>query len=62
MWNKGLIEAVGGKLFNFLLFSLGFLVIYHPTPLHSHAFVAMQFIMLVMGSVGLGKLACVIKV
>ena len=33
-----------------------------PPPLRSHAFVAMQSIMLAMGSVGQGKLACAIKV
>ena len=44
-----------------MLFNLGYLVICHPTPLRSHAFVAMQPIMLEMGSVGQGKLACVIR-
>ena len=62
MCNKGLNEAFGEKLFNFILFSFGYLVIYHPTPLRSHAFVAMQSIMLEMGSVGQGKLACAIRV
>ena len=62
MCNKGLIEAFGDKLFNFILFSFGYLVLYHPTPLPPHAFVAMQSIMSAMGSVGQGKLACVIKV
>ena len=32
MCNKGLDEAFGEKLFNFMLFSLGYLVICHPTP------------------------------
>ena len=62
MCNKGLIEAVGGKLFNCLLFSLVYLVIYQPTPLRSHAFVAMQLIILGMLSVGLGELVCATKV
>ena len=62
MCNKGLNEAFGEKLFNFILFSFGYLVIYHPTPLRSHAFVAMQSIMLEMGSVGQAKLACAIRV
>ena len=42
MCNKGLIEAFGDKLFNFMLFSFGYLVLYHPTPLRSHTFDAMQ--------------------
>ena len=62
MCNKGLNEAFGEKLFNFILFSFGYLVLCHPTPLHSHAFNAMQSIMLEMGSVGQGKLACAITV
>ena len=45
----------------FVLFSLGYLVICHPTPLRSHAFVAMQSIMFEMGSVDQGKLACAIR-
>ena len=61
MCNKGLNEAFGEKLFNFMLFSLGYLVICHPTPLRSHAFVAMQSIMFEMGSVDQGKLACAIR-
>ena len=61
MCNKGLNEAFGEKLFNFMLFSLGYLVIYHPTPLRSHLLVAMQSIMLEMGSVDQGKLARAIK-
>ena len=40
-----------------MLFNLEYLVICHPTPLRSHAFVAMQSIMLEMESVGQGKLA-----
>ena len=59
--NKGLIEAFLKKLFNFIVFSFGYLVIYHPTPLGSHAFVAMQSIMVEMGFVGQGKLACAIR-
>ena len=62
MCNKGLIEAVGGKLLNFMLFIFVLLFLPHPTPSHSHAFVAMQYIMLAMGSVGVGELACGIKV
>ena len=34
----------------------------HPTSLRSHASVAMQSIMLAMGSVGQEKLACAVKV
>ena len=56
MCNKGLDEAFGEKTFNFMLFSLGYLVICHPTPLRSHAFVAMQSIMLEVGSVGQDEL------
>ena len=62
MCSKGLIEAASGKLINFMLFIFLLLFPPHPTPSHSHAFVAMQFIMLVMGSVCLGVLACAIKV
>ena len=61
MCNKGLNEAFGEKLFNFMLFSKGYLVTCHPTPLRSHAFVAMQSIMFEMGSVDQGKLACAIR-
>ena len=62
MCNKSLVEAFGEMLLiNFMLFSFGYLVIYHPTPLRSHAFVAMQSIMLAMGSVCQGKLACAIE-
>ena len=58
MCNKGLNEAFGEKLFNFMLFNLEYLVICHPPPpLRSHAFVAMQSVMLEMGSVVQGKLA-----
>ena len=62
MCNKGLNEAIGEKLFNFMLFSFRYLVLCHPTPLRSHAIVAMQSIMLAMGPVGQKKLACAIKV
>ena len=62
MCNKGLNEAFGEKLFNFMLFSLRYLVLCHPTPLRSHAILAMYSIMLAMGSVGQEKLASAIKV
>ena len=62
MCNNGLNEAFGETLFNFLLFNLRYLVLCHPTPLRSHAFVAMHPIMLAIGSVGQEKLACAIKV
>ena len=62
MCNKGLNEAFGEKLFNFMLFSLRYLVLCHPTPLCSHAFVAMHSIMFAMGSVGQEKLACALNV
>ena len=45
-------EAFGEKLFNFMLLNLRYFVLCHLTPLGSHAFVAMQSIMLEMGSVG----------
>ena len=61
MCNKGLNEAFAEKLFNFILLTLGYFDIYNPTPLRPHAFVAMQFIMLEMGSVGQGELACAIR-
>ena len=61
MCNKGVIEVFGEKLSNFMLFSLGYLVIYHPTPVRSHAFVAMQSIMLEMELVGEGELACAVR-
>ena len=62
MCNKDLNEAFGETLFDFMLFSFRYLVLCHPTPLRSHAFVAMQSIMLAMVSVGQEKLACAIKV
>ena len=62
MYNKGLNEAFGETLFNFVLFSFRHLVLCHPTPLRSHAFVAIQSVMLAMGSVSPEKLACAIKV
>ena len=40
--NKSLNEAFGEKLFNFLLFNFRYLVLCHPTPLRSHAFVGMH--------------------
>ena len=43
-----------------MLFSLGYLVICHPTPLCSHAIVVLQSIMLEMGCVGQEELACAI--
>ena len=61
MCNKSLNEAFGENLFIFMLFTFGYLVICHPTPLRSHAFVAMQSTMLEMGSVGQAKLACAIR-
>ena len=62
MCNKGLNEGFGEKLFNFMLFSFQYSVLCHPTPLRSHAFVAMHSIMLAMASVGQEKLPCAIKV
>ena len=41
-----------------MLWSFGYFVLFHPTPLRSQAFVAMNSIMLAMGSVGREKLAC----
>ena len=61
MCNKGLNEAFGETLFNFMLFTFGYLVLYHPTQLRSHAFDAMQSIMLEMGSVIQGKPACALR-
>ena len=61
MCNKSSNEGIGEKLFNFMLFTFRYLVLCHPTPLRSHAFDAMQSIMLEMGSVGQGKLACAIR-
>ena len=61
MCNKGLNEAFGEKLFKFMLFSFRYLVFCHPTPLCSHAFGALQSIMLEMRSVGQGELAGAIR-
>ena len=64
MYNESLNKAFGEKLFNFMLFTFGSLVFCHPTqppPLCSHAFDAMQSIMLEMGSVGQGELPCAIR-
>ena len=64
MCNKSLNKTFGGKLFDFMLFMISFqyLVLCHPNPRRSHAFVAMQSIMLPMGSADQEKLACAIKV
>ena len=62
MCNKGLNEAFGEKLFNFMLFSFRYLALCHSTPLRSYAFVAMHSIMLAMGSVGQENLARAIKI
>ena len=62
MYNKGLNEAFGEKLLNFMLFSFRYLVLCHPTSLRSHAFLAIHSIMLAMGSVGQEKLARAIKI
>ena len=61
MCNESLNEAFGEKLFNFMLFTFGYLVLCYPTPLRSHAFDSMQAIMLEMGSVGQGELACTMR-
>ena len=60
MCNMSLNEAFQEKLLNFMLFTFRYLVICHPTSLRSHAFVAMQSIMLEMGSVRQEELACAI--
>ena len=65
MCNIGFTEAFGGKLFNFMLLSLGFLFLFPSpsTPLRFHPFVAIHSIMLAIGSVGqLRKVACAIEV
>ena len=56
-----LIEATGGKLFNFILSVLDFQSFFHHTLLHLHAFVATHLIKLAMESVGRKKLAGAIK-
>ena len=60
--NKGLIEALWKKLFNFKLLSFGYLVRFHPTPLRLQEVLAMHSIMLAMSSVGQMKLASAIRV
>ena len=65
MGNNGFTEAFGGKLFNFMLLSLGFLFLFRSpsTPLRFHPFAAIHSIMLSIGSVGqLRKVACAIEV
>ena len=62
MCNKGLNEAFGENLVNFMLFSFGYSVLCHPNPLRSHALVAMHSIMLAMASAGQEKLASAIRV
>ena len=61
MQYKGLTEAFGGKLFNFLTLNFGCLVLFHPTPLRFREIVTMHSIMLGMGFVSQKKLACVNK-
>ena len=58
---KSLNEAFGEKLFNFMLLNFRYFALCHPTPLRSDAFVAMQSIMLEMGSVGQEELACSLR-
>ena len=60
MCNKGLMKHLE-RSYSTLCCCLGYFVIYHPNPLRSHAFVAMQSIMLEIESVGQGKLACAIR-
>ena len=62
MCNKSLNEAFGETLFNFMLLNFRYFVLCHATPLRSHAFVAMQSIMLEMGSVGQEEPACATRV
>ena len=61
MCNKSLNEAFGDMLFNFMLLNFRYFVLCHPAPLRSHAFVAMQSIMLEMGSVAQEELACALR-
>ena len=42
--------------------SFRYFVLCYPTPLRSHAFMAMLSIMLAMGSVGQEKIPCAMKV
>ena len=62
MCNKSWNEAFGEKLFNFMLFNYRYFVLCHPTNLRSQAIVAMQSIMLPMGTVCHRKLACAMRV
>ena len=59
MCNKVLDVAFGGKLFKFLLFSLGFLCFFTPPPpcVSMHLFTTPSVI-LAMGFVGQEKVAC----
>ena len=52
------VKHLETKLSNFMMHNFRYFVLCHPTPLRSHAFLAMQSIMLAMGSVGQEKLAC----
>ena len=61
MQYKGLVEAFGGKLFNFLTLNFGYLVLFHPTPLRFRKIVTVHSIMLGMGFLSLKKLASVNK-
>ena len=45
-----------------MVFSFRYFVLCHPIPLRLLVFVAIQFIMLAMGSVGQEKLACALRV
>ena len=57
MRNKVLAVAFGGKLFKFLLFSLGFLCFFTPPCVSMHLFTTPSVI-LAMGFVGQEKVAC----
>ena len=62
MCNKGLNQAFGRKLFNFMLLNCGYFVLSHPTPLHLQEIVAMHSIKLAMGSVVEKMLTSAIRV
>ena len=62
MCNKGLNQAFGKKLFNFMLLNSGYFVLFQPTPLRLQEIVAMHSVKLAMGSAVQKKLASAIRV
>ena len=60
--NKGLIEAISKTLFNFMLLSFRYLVLFYHTALSLKEIVAMHSIMLPMVSISQKKVVSAMRV